>query len=164
MKNLLFSLAILALGMTTSCSSDDGNTTNEDTIANAFFASELPLMYDIQADPLFLWNGDPNIETCKVINSAEELRSFYRGNKALPAIDFSKKSLVIGWKLCCPVSGVEKVEITEKEGLYMLDVTLFRYLGDGYYTVALPVCYWGVFPKITTDISSVNMTVIEKER
>ena len=27
MKNLLFTLAVLALGMMTSCSSDDGNTT-----------------------------------------------------------------------------------------------------------------------------------------
>ncbi|MBP1540327.1 MAG: hypothetical protein ILA29_08265 [Prevotella sp.] len=113
MKAKLFFSAIVLLlsaGLFVACSSDDfmnedfngGNKENIE-VAKQFFDKTFPCGeagLDVNAKDIGnnyigfeeYWNDCP----CLVINSNEELMSVYKGEEALPKIDFSNISIILG--------------------------------------------------------------------
>ena len=58
-----------------------------------FFKTELPQNSDMPSPGFFV---NSNVNACYVINSIEELKSLYEGDRELPMIDFRSKTLIIG--------------------------------------------------------------------
>ena len=90
-----------------------------------------------------------------MIKSDEELRKKYVGNKELPVIDFDKYCVVIA-----------ESPMVERPTDYFLEI---HYYGDSVYSLAFCLharewrfsggynsYIWGVFPKITKDISKIE--------
>ena len=182
---LLLGLLILA-GMT-SCSSDDEyvakvvvdeeDDNDPDVIATFrkskadkdvadFFASELPISYQMKKGKPFNWNvklnaGADESDTCIIINDQSDFSLLYRGEKPLPQIDFNSQTLIIGWKPSDSVSDIEKLVLRKEDEGYSLDLWALRYTEYAYLveTFTSYTCFWGVFPKQTEAPIAVNFSV-----
>ena len=100
------------------------------------------------------------VDTCYVINSHKQLDALYKGQKAIPNVDFDKYTLVLG-RVYMPHTG---------ESLGYHDVSAEDYNINLYieaYPVGLSVIdldyFWGLYPKFEADIISCsrNVTIIE---
>ena len=189
MKTIYFwvlGLLLLAAGMT-SCSSDDEyvakvvvdeeDDNDPDVIATFrkskadkdvadFFASELPISYQMKKGKPFNWNvklnaGADESDTCIIINDQSDFSLLYRGEKPLPQIDFKSQTLIIGWKPSDSVSDIEKLVLRKENVGYSLDLCALRYTEYAYLveTFTSYTCFWGVFPKQTEAPIAVNFSV-----
>ena len=183
---LLLGLLILA-GLTSCSSSDDEyvakvvvdeeDDNDPDVIATFrkskadkdvadFFASELPISYQMKKGKPFNWNvklnaGADESDTCIIINDQSDFSLLYRGEKPLPQIDFKSQTLIIGWKPSDSVSDIEKLVLRKENVGYSLDLCALRYTEYAYLveTFTSYTCFWGVFPKQTEAPIAVNFSV-----
>ena len=183
---LLLGLLILA-GLTSCSSSDDEyvakvvvdeeDDNDPDVIATFrkskadkdvadFFASELPISYQMKKGKPFNWNvklnaGADESDTCIIINDQSDFSLLYRGEKPLPQIDFNSQTLIIGWKPSDSVSDIEKLVLRKENVGYSLDLCALRYTEYAYLveTFTSYTCFWGVFPKQTEAPIAVNFSV-----
>ena len=140
-------LLMLAFGMS-SCSSDDDrimgtvqtpvsmpdeedenkNEENVSTVRAAdelsFFMTEALYGNDKQGRRTF-FSADPEEEKCLMINSEQEFREAYKGDKELPKVDFSMYTLVVGRSWGNDTSYFfDDFEMVDKGDSYQLDLTL----------------------------------------
>lgn len=131
-----------------------------------FFASELPISYQMKKGKPFNWNvklnaGADESDTCIIINDQSDFSLLYRGEKPLPQIDFKSQTLIIGWKPSDSVSDIEKLVLRKENEGYSLDLCALRYTEYAYLveTFTSYTCFWGVFPKQTEAPIAVNFSV-----
>ena len=92
-------------------------------------------------------------QECLIINSEEEFREAYKGEKGLPksGINFKYCSLVIG-RTYGENSGVslDRFEITDSDDTYQVNVTLNKSVNPKYSYTAAPkdLYYWNIYPKM----------------
>ena len=92
-------------------------------------------------------------QECLIINSEEEFREAYKGDKELPksGINFEYCSLVIG-RTYGENSGVslDRFEITDSDDTYQVNVTLNKSVNPKYSYTAAPkdLYYWNIYPKM----------------
>lgn len=103
---------------------------------------------------------DSNKDVCYVINSIQELKSIYKGDKDLPEIDFKRWTLVIG-QMVEPDAfyPVFKQELKFKDNkcqltLYVPELDEVNLKGVSYKTQYL--YYWALYPKFNTAGISVG--------
>ena len=131
-----------------------------------FFASELPISYQMKKGKPFNWNvklnaGADESDTCIIINDQSDFSLLYRGEKPLPQIDFNSQTLIIGWKPSDAVSDIEKLVLRKENEGYSLDLCTLRYKEYAYLveTFTCYICFWGVFPKQTDAPIAINFSV-----
>ncbi len=97
------------------------------------------------------FSEEPGKEECLIINSAEEFREAYKGNKELPMVNFSYCTLVIG-RTYGESGGVSlgDYELTDNGDAYQLNVTLNNNVNPNYaYTCAfVDLYFWKLYPKM----------------
>lgn len=118
-----------------------------------FFHSEL----DNYIVSQFPWNECFIKDSCILINSKEEFHSFYKGNISIPEIDFTKQTLIIGWKVCGSLRHIEKLNIKKEQSGYSLNVYTYRQKDEAYLIDEIQLCYWGLFPKLNENPVSINV-------
>ena len=176
MKNVLFMMsAFLSLGVFCACNSDDGISTRSSddnvtlipieegdgfaAISDFFkmtFATE-----EIKEKAFDFKNNlcNDGINACILINNEEEFKSVYMGDSPLPAIDFSKYSLIIGKVYISAGTFIDNMSIRQVNNTksiltlnYMID-TKGCYVGIVYYEY-----YWSLFPKFNASEVVVEKT------
>ena len=166
-KKLLFGLLVFMTIGLWSCSSDkddeygSGNSVipilSETGVNNDladFFKTELPMNSDLPSTGFFV---DSNKDICHVVNSMEELKSLYKGEKELPVIDFNSQTLVIGQRVM-PHLGytLQKQYIKEYDGSLLLFLHIKCEPSDFYPTMLMKLYYWGIYPKINKTTITVK--------
>ena len=122
----------------------------------AFFDEALP---NDKGTPAFTFPSGNETEFSE-INSQEELESRYIGKDILPEIDFAKFTLIIGKAYMLGMTyHVNSLEIHKYEN----DQTLCVFTDDpeGLFWMAYNMYFWGMFPKIEQEISSINIITEE---
>ena len=122
----------------------------------AFFDEALP---NDKGTPAFTFPSG-NETKFSEINSQEELESRYIGKDILPEIDFAKYTLIIG-KAYMPglTYHVKAIEIHKYE--YNQSLCVFTDDPEGLFWMAYNIYFWGMFPKIEQEISSINIITEE---
>ena len=118
----------------------------------AFFDEALP---NDKGTPAFTFPSGNETEFSE-INSQEELESRYIGKDILPEIDFAKFTLIIGKAYMLGMTyHVNSLEIHKYEN----DQTLCVFTDDpeGLFWMAYNMYFWGMFPKIEQEISSISI-------
>lgn len=118
----------------------------------AFFDEALP---NENRTPAFSFSTENKAEFF-VINSQDELESRYKGESILPEIDFAKFTLIIGKAYMLGMTyHVNSLEIHKYEN----DQTLYVFTDDpeGLFWMAYNMYFWGMFPKIEQEISSISI-------
>lgn len=125
------------------------------SIISEFFDKELPK--GTRSNSFFI-NSDQ--DECFVINSIQELKSIYKGNKEVPNIDFDRYTLVIG-QLIDPdaYDPVMKQDLMFKDHkchltLYVPNLDGVSLNGVNYKTQYL--YHWALYPKFSTEAISVG--------
>ena len=117
-----------------------------------FFDEALPYLPDLPLE-LSPFSFSPNMGSeFFVINSEQELRDLYKGEKPLPQLDFEQNTLIIGQKLMPGESfHLESVEIR----VYDDNTVLAIYTREPpyLYSTLYNLYFWGLFPKIENNIS-----------
>lgn len=168
-------LAMVAMG----CSNDDGD---ENVVQEAVASEEVSTFFNTYFEKATsittlggffslddyrdVWEGDGTIPPSQVkvraIHSQEELEASYKGEHALPKIDFCQYVLVVG--LTFSPSGrvsLGKVRLTHSlDADYELQVIMYSNTNkDLAYTLAItPVLFWRLYPKFPTN----NMSVVRR--
>ena len=87
-----------------------------------------------------------------VINSEQELRDIYKGEKPLPLLDFEQNTLIIGQKLMPGASfHLESVELRVYDDSNVL--AIYTREPPYLYSTLYNLYFWGLFPKIENNIS-----------
>jgi len=120
----------------------------------AFFDSEFSHPGSITS-PYRFFRDRPNASFCHVINSMEELQSVYFGEKELPAIDFSDKTLVIGQEYCCDIVYFPIQVLQEYEDRHVLNITVE--IPDWGYDAFTLVTHWALYPKLGRKPTEVRL-------
>ena len=118
----------------------------------AFFDEALP---NNKGTPAFTFPSGNETEFSE-INSQDELESRYKGESILPEIDFAKFTLIIG-KAYMPglTYHVKAIEIHKYE--YNQSLCVFTDDPEGLFWMAYNMYFWGMFPKIEQEISSISI-------
>ena len=118
----------------------------------AFFDEALPYLPDLPLE-LSPFSFSPNMGSeFFVINSEQELRDLYKGEKPLPQLDFEQNTLIIGQKLMPGESfHLESVEIRVYDDSNVL--AIYTREPPYLYTSLYNLYFWGLFPKIENNIS-----------
>ena len=173
----IFSL-LLPLGMLCACSNseDDAQPTNQQTntketvlpvleggdymIASQFFATELH--NESESNPSSAFFTDQQESVCYAVNSKEELKRLYQGEKALPEINYSNYTLIIGVeKLSHLLYKLEKQELVTESGKAQLNLYVSE-PEDKYYPAMIKnLYYWGLYPKMEGKTFTVKTVKIE---
>ena len=115
-----------------------------------FFMMEALHSDESQARRTF-FSEEPGKEECLIINSAEEFREAYKGNKELPMVNFSYCTLVIG-RTYGESGGVSlgDYELTDNGDAYQLNVTLNNNVNPDYYYYGafVDLYFWKLYPKM----------------
>lgn len=188
MKKALFMMSLLlSLGMFSACSNDgemdiigDGEFLITDStlipddgvilhpvdaselmdnkgysVISKFFDSELPK--GVRSGSFFV---DSDQDKCYVINSLEEFKNIYCGDKEIPKIDFGRWTLVIGQMIMpdalCPVLR-QNLEFRDKK----CQLSLFVPNNDGIDFKPQYLYHWAFYPKFNAEGISVSFV---KER
>ena len=110
-----------------------------------FFDSELPK--GTRSGSFFV---ESNQDECRVINSLEELKNIYCGDKEIPYIDFGKYTLVIGQRVMpdalYPVLR-QNLEFREKK----CQLSLYVPTVDGVDFKTQYLYHWALYPKFNTE-------------
>ena len=160
---LLSSIFLLAAGIT-ACSSHDDEpeqpTTrqNETPVDSTDYiqygilkpveqSSEVTSFFNRNIYKWFLTNIEEGVDTCIVINNAEELKAIYSGKEGIPSIDFinyilivGKASMPYGYRVCSQSLSIDGQKST-------LNITYDWPLGTGSVIINSDMPYWGVYPK-----------------
>lgn len=99
-------------------------------------------------------------DECYVINSLQELKSIYCGDKEYPELDFDKYTLVIGQKVNPDAFyPVLKQDLTFLDNKCLLNIYVpdFKELN----TTNVPFYYWALYPKFNTE--GINVGFIREE-
>ena len=181
MKRIVLLMGLLlSLGMFCACSSDDemGGVSEGDAKESVevlepiidiedyaeisdFFNLELPL--NKYSNAFFVGSyEDAGYEVCKIINNWEEFCDIYSGEKELPEIDFSKYTLVIGYKVM-PFLGYkpvkQKLELSTKDNSIFFNIfveNMYEYNPSQ----ITPLYFWGLYPKMYVTNRNVNVVVL----
>ncbi|MBR1933036.1 MAG: hypothetical protein IJ841_05055, partial [Prevotella sp.] len=172
--------AFLLLCPLSSCSSDDLEEEITETPANngiinaftpsenvkAFFENEYPLKGQTAFfDGDQTWSDEQTAQElypanlCYFVNSNEQLQTYYHGDVALPEIDFSKYTLLLGRKLTPHAETVESMVLTKAESGYDLVVNAIHTRPKDYAEFAMLQLstFWALYPKL--EEGNVNVTV-----
>ena len=118
----------------------------------AFFDEALPYLpgLPIELSP-FLFQSNVNSEFF-VLNSEQELRDVYKGEKHLPQLDFEQNTLIIGQMLMPGASFyLESVELRVYDDRNVL--AIYTREPPYLYSTLYNLYFWGLFPKIENNIS-----------
>jgi hypothetical protein len=162
---------LLALGLSSACSSDDEMGVDGDsglisipvdgtilTPVDSFEGSEDVSIFFSKEMPTGGRSGsffvNSNKDECCVVNNYRELRSIYEGNNAIPNIDFKQYTLVIGQRIEPDANyPVLKQDLEFSDNKCQLNLYVPKL--EGKYTVNYPLYYWALYPKFgTEDISA----------
>lgn len=118
----------------------------------AFFDTEVRHPY---------WDGEGNMhrtffdqtewneEKLLVINSEQELKDAYTGDKQLPTIDFNQYTLLIGKDWAYDSSyQLNDIRLYDKGGQYVLDIDILHHVWGWAYSMIENLFYWKVYPKL----------------
>ena len=171
---LLSSIFLLAAGIT-ACSSHDDEpeqpTTrqNETPVDSTDYiqygilkpveqSSEVTSFFNRNIYKWFLTNIEEGVDTCIVINNAEELKAIYSGKEGIPSIDFinyilivGKASMPYGYRVCSQSLSIDGQKST-------LNITYDWPLGTGSVIINSDMPYWGVYPKCIVNGLKVQLT------
>ena len=102
------------------------------------------------------------VDTCYVFNDQAQLASFYTGQMAIPAIDFTKYTLVIG-RAYLPDTGYSMVYHDVSADAKTVNLYIER-RASGLCTIRLDY-YWGLYPKFEGDklVSKKTETLMYEE-
>lgn len=120
-----------------------------------FFNEGLPI--GTRSNSFFV---DSDKDECYIINSLQELKSIYCGDKEFPELNFDKYTLVIGQKVNPDAFyPVLKQDLTfiDNKCLLNLYVPDFKELN----TTNVPFYYWALYPKFNTE--GINVGFIREE-
>ena len=121
-----------------------------------FFNEELPL--EKRSDSFFVGSDK---DECYVINSLEELKNIYCGEKEIPYIDFEKYTLVIGQKIMPDFyHPVYKQELEFRN--HQCDLNLYVPDYDPGFKAIQHFYYWAFYPKFNTE--GINRVCFIKEK
>jgi hypothetical protein len=175
---------MMAVGMS-SCSSDDdsimgtdqtpvsipdeeGENKNEENVSTvraadelSFFMTEALYGSDMQGRQTF-FSTVPEEEKCLIINSEQEFREAYKGDKELPKVDFSKYTLVVGCSWGSDTSfSFDDFEMVDKGDSYQLNLTLNHNVHPDYgaFCVVVDIYFWRLYPKMESKLVSFNRIV-----
>ena len=95
-----------------------------------------------------------------IINSRQELADVYRGEKELPAIDFDKYTLIIGYSLmpCLDFYVAKKELVSDENGLQL--TVYARNDGELLAPLVEQLYFWGLYPK--QPQKTITLKVIEE--
>ena len=110
-----------------------------------FFNQELPLE---ESSESFFVGSDK--DECYVINSLEELRNIYSGEREIPYIDFDKYTLVIGQKVMPDFYHPEYKQDLEFRN-HRCDLNLYVPDYDPGFKSIQHFYYWAFYPKFNTE-------------
>ena len=180
----MFALLMLAVGMS-SCSSDETEEipynrenynfgqvkgVDDDTYQrlSIFFQSELhdPFYNDFGvASSTFFGELEWDAQPCYLINSMEEFRAVYQGNKQLPEVDFTRYSVLVGRTY--RIDGSESLRsfsLVDEGDHYLMAIVILRNINPNYgYTCDIgDLFYWNIYPKLETKPITIERSTIEK--
>lgn len=121
-----------------------------------FFNQELPLE---ESSESFFVGSDK--DECYVINSLEELKSIYSGEREIPYIDFGKYTLVIGQKVMPDFYHPEYKQDLEFRN-HRCDLNLYVPDYDPGFKSIQHFYYWAFYPKFNTE--GINNVCFIKEK
>lgn len=155
---------------------DDGIVLNPITSAELFDMQNRENGIEFQGGPkardivsiFYFFNGQLPIGTrsvnffvgsdkdeCYVINSLQELKSIYCGEKELPELDFDNYTLVIGQRVMPTVFyPVQKQELEFSNHQCELKLHVPNFIKEN--TTNVPFYYWAIYPKFNTEGISVK--------
>ena len=118
----------------------------------AFFDEVLPYFPNLPLE-LSPFSFSPNMESeFFVLNSEQELRDVYKGEKHLPQLDFEQNTLIIGQMLMPGASFyLESVELRVYDDRNVL--AIYTREPPYLYSTLYNLYFWGLFPKIENNIS-----------
>ena len=169
---LISSVIVAAICLFTACSSDDDDfnpnaiqpvTLTEGDIVD-FFNSELPERHSdkdqYRVTESFFDYYSSERGTAYIINSRQELADVYRGEKELPAIDFDKYTLIIGYSLmpCLDFYVAKKELVSDENGLQL--TVYARNDGELLAPLVEQLYFWGLYPK--QPQKTITLKVIEE--
>ena len=180
----MFALLMLAVGMS-SCSSDEiekipykreiynfGQTKGVDADTyqrlSVFFQSELhdPFYNEFGvASSTFFGELEWDAQPCYLINSMEEFRAVYQGNKQLPEVDFTRYSVLVGRTY--RIDGSESLRsfsLVDEGDHYLMAIVILRNINPNYgYTCDIgDLFYWNIYPKLETKPITIERSKIEE--
>ena len=120
-----------------------------------FFKTELPQNSDMPSPGFFV---NSNVNACRVINSIEELKSLYKGDRELPMIDFRSKTLIIGQQVMPHLGySIDRQYINVSNGTVKLYLYIKCEPSDFYPAMLMKLYYWGIYPKLNKTTVTVNI-------
>ena len=157
--------ATLCLTTLSSCGSDDASaeTFQPQKVSpeiEKFFEAHLPISGN--SDCFFKSEtGYKDTLEVRIINSMTELQQLCYAPVELPQIDFSKYTLVMGWRLMYQSYyqvGSQRLSISSSSATLYVETKP----QDAWYTVFSRLYFWGFYPK--TDIKKINVKVKTNDR
>ena len=186
----MFAVLMLAVGIS-SCSKSDSEeianeepvneeVTNNDLLSNegvdadtyqrlsVFFQSELhdPFYNEFGvASSTFFGELEWDAQPCYLINSMEEFRAVYQGNKQLPEVDFTRYSVLVGRTY--RIDGSESLRsfsLVDEGDHYLMAIVILRNINPNYgYTCDIgDLFYWNIYPKLETKPITIERSKIEE--
>lgn len=119
----------------------------------AFFQEELHSIYwdgNNNEFPGFFGKLEWDEQPCYLINSMDEFQAAYKGNKALPEIDFSKYSVLVGRTYRIDGSeSLSKFTLVDEGDHYRMALSILHNINPNYaYTCDIgDLFYWDVYSK-----------------
>lgn len=123
----------------------------------SFFNETLPNQPCYQPIETFFTPVSEETNAYSLINNEQELREAYKGDKALPKIDFEHYTLIIGRVYTGGVKVDQQYLTKENEN----NVLVLHLLHEAVVAEMFYTYYWGVYPKMTTDHITIQL-VYEK--
>ena len=157
-KLLAVALAILLLSALSACSSND--EIKLETIINEIKCSnDITQFFDNECDKII--KTGTYIDSCIIINSAEQLISVYSGNMQIPYIDFSKYTLVVGQKSMSSYGwAIDNKELYSNEDQLIMSLYISSKT-ELHATAFMKLFYWGIYPKLSSKNLCTNVFLNE---
>ena len=161
----LCAVLMMAVGMS-SCSSDDPIEGQNVSTVKAddeltFFMTEALYGSEFEGRRTFFC-ADSEEEKCIIINSEQEFREAYRGDKELPKVDFSKYTLVVGRSWGNDSSYFfDNFEMVDKGDSYQLNLRLIHNMLPDYlaFCMVIDIYFWKLYRKMESKPVGINRIV-----
>lgn len=177
-KQLLMMSLFFALGMFCACSNDDemGGSSEDDAksveilepvvdgedyaVISDFFKTAFGGSYNDEKPFDFKNNLSNDDNPCIVINNEEDFKEAYTGDLSLPAIDFSKYTLIIGKTFLSAGTFIDNVNIKTNPVKTILSINCIIDTNPnvGYIGVLYWEYYWKLFPKFHASEMNVEIS------
>ena len=180
MKRVFFVIGVLlSLSIFCACSSDDemGGSSEGDAksvevlepivdgedyaVISDFFKTAFGGSYDDEKPFDFKNNLSNDDNPCVVINNEEDFKEAYTGDLSLPAIDFSKYTLIIGKTFLSAGTFIDNVNIKTNSTKTTLFVNCIVDTKGWYIWVEYWEYYWKLYPKF--HASKIDVEVSKEE-